>query len=293
MAPPTRGGSQSVMLLWAPVAIGLWLGVAFVCIGLVLFGLEPLFQQRNQQARLEAYRTSISHAANEAQGLPGVTAPTKAPAIGASVGVLEIPRLHLRQVVIAGSGSAQTQDGPGQVPGTAGPGQPGNTAIVGRRLTFGGPFGDLDRLRPGDAILISTVQGQSVYKVHALLVQVGSVSDLSRRTRDNRLTLFTTANRAPWNTTAAAVVVARLEGRPFPPTPQLERAGHPTGASGDSGAWVTAGLLLVGYVLAVVAAIVVYRRSSVRVAYLLTAAPLVVLTVLAAETVSRLLPAWF
>jgi hypothetical protein len=35
-----------------------------------------------------------------------------------------------------------------------------------------------------------------------------------------------------------------------------------------------------------------YRRASLRSAYLLTTAPLLVFTILAAEAMSRLLPAW-
>ena len=40
------------------------------------------------------------------------------------------------------------------------------------------------------------------------------------------------------------------------------------------------------------ATVVLYRRSSARVAYLLTAAPLLAGTILVAEAACRLLPAW-
>jgi hypothetical protein len=44
--------------------------------------------------------------------------------------------------------------------------------------------------------------------------------------------------------------------------------------------------------VAVAAAVVLYRRARPRSAYLLTAPPLVVATILTAEAVARLLPAW-
>jgi hypothetical protein len=64
------------------------------------------------------------------------------------------------------------------------------------------------------------------------------------------------------------------------------------GNSGESGAW--AELLLSVLALAVVAvgALYLYRRCTVRSAYLLTTAPLVAFTVVAAESISRMFPAW-
>ena len=61
---------------------------------------------------------------------------------------------------------------------------------------------------------------------------------------------------------------------------------------GDAAAWAPVLLAFLGYLTAVGAAIVLYRRSSPRVAYLLTTAPLLVFTILLAESASRLLPAW-
>ena len=123
--PPSPPSPGRIALLAAA-----WLVVTFLSMMLVLYGLEPLFQQRTQSQLLACYRLDVEHAANETGGLGGVTVPTFAPELGAPVGILEIGRLQLQQVVVEGALPDQTQAGPGHVPGTAGPGQPGNSAIV-------------------------------------------------------------------------------------------------------------------------------------------------------------------
>ena len=50
--------------------------------------------------------------------------------------------------------------GPGCRLDTVLPGQPGVSVLVGRRATFGAPFADLDQLRTGDLIVVTTGQGQ-------------------------------------------------------------------------------------------------------------------------------------
>jgi len=70
--------------------------------------------------------------------------------------------------VVEGVAPSQTQSGPGHVPGTGGLGQPGNAGVVARRLAFGGPFRQLASMAPGDAIVVTTEQGQSLYTVSAV-----------------------------------------------------------------------------------------------------------------------------
>jgi sortase (surface protein transpeptidase) len=110
--------------------------------------------------------------------------------------------------------------------------------------------------------------------------------------RDNRLTLVTSASRAPWNSSSATVVVATMIGKPFAPTPQGARSDSATGQKGDSGVWAAVVLVLLLWAAAVAASVMLYRRMRFRVAYILTIAPLVALTVIAGGTLSRLLPAW-
>ena len=219
--------------------------------------------------------------------------PTKPPAPGAPVGVLAIPALSLNQVVVEGAGPSQTVSGPGHIPGSSGLGQPGNAGIVGRNAAYGGVFGRLAQLKPGEKVLAATIEGQSVYVVrHVVTVTIGSLEPFYRTTHNNRLTLVTSASDVPWNTGHAVVVTAVLRGKPYAATPQESRDAGQLGNSGESGAWIELVLYMFAFVAVTVGAIYLYRRCTLRSAYLLSTAPLVAFTVLAAESISRLFPAW-
>jgi sortase A len=68
-------------------------------------------------------------------------------------------------VIVEGSGQDQLAQGPGHYQGSAMPGQPGNVAIAGHRVGKGSPFLDLDKLRPGDAIVVETQNYWFTYRV--------------------------------------------------------------------------------------------------------------------------------
>jgi sortase A len=268
-----------------------WVVVILGSLALTLYFLEPLFQARTQSELLESYRSSLTRSSNEAKGLPGVSKPTKAPELGAPVAIVEIGSLKLQDVVVEGGSASQTQAGPGHVAGTAAPGQPGNAVIVGRHFAYGGSFADLDTIETGQAILITTTQGQVVYTVDS--VELRTVADeLYGPTDDDRLTLVTSASAVPWNSSSATVVVAKMEGQPFEPTPQGGRTDSSNGLSGESAAWAPLALAFLCLAAAFGAAVYLYRRASFRVAWLLTTPPLIVFTILLAETASRLFPSW-
>ncbi len=157
--------SRAVTPRWIALGVAIWLAVTVLTVVLVLYGVGPLIEQREQTSALSAYRAQIRQAAAEAEGLAGVEVPTQAPAAGSPVAIIDIGGIHVEQVVVEGVGPQQTRGGPGHVPGTAAPGQPGNSAIVGRRTAFGGPFRQIGRLERGDEILVTTTQGQTVYVV--------------------------------------------------------------------------------------------------------------------------------
>ena len=74
---------------------------------------------------------------------------------------------HPREWIVEGTDSGTTQLGPGHrrdsvLPGQAGVGDPGP------QLTYGGPFGPLDRLAPGDEIHVTTGQGEHTFQVFGL-----------------------------------------------------------------------------------------------------------------------------
>jgi hypothetical protein len=119
-----------------------------------------------------------------------------------------------------------------------------------------------------------------------------TVDTLYGPTNDDRLTLVTSGSKMPWNTSKATVVLAKLLGKPYPPTPQGARSADETGFASDSGAWAAVVLAMLAFIGVIVASVALYRRMRFRVAYVLTIAPLVAFTVIAGETLARLLPAW-
>lgn len=84
---------------------------------------------------------------------------------GEAFAAIRIPALEVDQVVYEGVDRETLQLGPGHIPWTALPGQPGNAVVSGHRTTNGRPFFDLDQLRAGDVIEIETAIGVSTYTV--------------------------------------------------------------------------------------------------------------------------------
>jgi sortase A len=70
-----------------------------------------------------------------------------------------------RFTVIQGTSLAQLNLSPGHVPGTQLPGQLGNFAVAGHRVTAGNPFWSLPSLRAGDLVCIDTEYETYTYRV--------------------------------------------------------------------------------------------------------------------------------
>src|ERR1700735_3412515 len=63
---------------------------------------------------------------------------------------------HWQFTIIQGTALAQLNVSPGHVPGTQLPGQLGNFAVAGHRVTAGNPFWSLPLLKSGDLVYIQT-----------------------------------------------------------------------------------------------------------------------------------------
>ena len=166
--------------------IGAWVVMVLVCLSLVLYALEPLFVQQTQDQLLTLVLAPRSPTPpTRPAGSPASTVPTKAPEPGAPVAILEIGALHLRQVVVEGSTPAQTQKGPGHVVGSAGPGAAGQQRGAGpSRRCSAVRSPTCPRLQTGDEILVTTTQGQSVYRVDTVETE-GHRADPSSATAAN------------------------------------------------------------------------------------------------------------
>lgn len=86
-------------------------------------------------------------------------------AVGKALTRIEIPALDLDTIVVEGTTPAALRAGAGHYPKTALPGEPGNVAIAGHRTTYGRPFNQMDDLKPGDKIILTTPIGKHTYEV--------------------------------------------------------------------------------------------------------------------------------
>ena len=150
---------------------------------------------------------------------------------GEAMAQLTIPVLNLSKTVVSGVGVEALRKGPGHYSYTPLPGMPGNSAIAGHRTTWGAPFGDINKLEPGDEILIQTVQGSFTYRV---VEQMGGrghfiispyrldVLDQNFDTYPNRLTLISCHPKL--TARQRIIVVAELVGEPADYYPPPKRA---------------------------------------------------------------------
>ena len=84
---------------------------------------------------------------------------------GQSLTRLQIPKLGLNVVVVQGVDTADLKAGTGHYPESPLPCQEGDVAIAGHRTTYGKPFANVDRLVPGDKIVLTTPVGSCIYEV--------------------------------------------------------------------------------------------------------------------------------
>lgn len=89
---------------------------------------------------------------------------------GSTLGRIAIPSIDVDEVMFEGVGADTLKKGPGHMPWTPVPGQPGNAVISGHRTTYGRPFYDLDLLEEGDRIEVETAVGLHVFEVRQALV---------------------------------------------------------------------------------------------------------------------------
>jgi sortase A len=87
---------------------------------------------------------------------------------GEPLGLITINKIGLEAVLFEGVDRDTLKDGPGHMPWTPVPGQPGNAVISGHRTTYGRPFYDLDQLVMGDRIEVETAIGVSTYEVKVI-----------------------------------------------------------------------------------------------------------------------------
>jgi sortase A len=140
---------------------------------------------------------------------PPVAAPTTAaPAEGEPIGDIRIPVIGINQVVVEGTNTPDLRKGPGHYTGTPLPGQSGNASIAGHRTTYGHPFYNLDSVKVGDPIVLTTLQGIFVYDATRSFVVSPSDTTVVDNVFADQLTLTTCNPR--FSATTRLVVQAKL-----------------------------------------------------------------------------------
>lgn len=111
------------------------------------------------------------------QSLANVPLPTAAPDQAVRI---QIPSINVDAPVVQGDGWEQLKKGVGQYIGSPAPGHDGNVVLSAHNDVYGEIFRYLDRLVPGDQIIVYTQQRQFVYVVdRTVLVEPTAVEVMS------------------------------------------------------------------------------------------------------------------
>jgi len=86
------------------------------------------------------------------------------------IGAISIPKLNLFHGIYEGVTLTVINHGPGHWPGSAMPGERGNTAFPGHRTTYSKPFNGLDLLVPGDEVWFHMPDADHKYVVRETLI---------------------------------------------------------------------------------------------------------------------------
>ncbi|GAA1760505.1 hypothetical protein GCM10009795_003720 [Nocardioides hankookensis] len=278
---PPRGFSE-VALGQTMIVLGLVAVWAFA----YLF-LFSGFQQGHAQHRLYAQlRTELALG----------EAPAGAPiAVGAPVALLSVPDAEVYDlVVVEGTTPAVLQQGPGHQEGSVLPGQAGVSVLMGRALSFGGPFKDVPQLRVGEPIEVTTVQGTFRYEVSGVR-RKGDPVPPALTDGQGRLTLVTAVGEghlAGLGPSRSVYVDATLQGdaQPAGAVAAIDPNGAPF--AHDAGFTTLAVLVLALEVLVVAVLVVAWARHRwTPLAAWVAGVPVVLAALwLVSSAASRLLP---
>lgn len=207
------------------------------------------------KAQLNAYDTlRVELAAGTAPNGPTLpNSPTGALLpLGSPVAVLSIPAIGLRTVILQGTTSEVLENGPGHLRTSVMPGQAGISVILGRQTAYGGPFGGLAGLVPGDSIKVVTGQTVAAYQVIDLR-RAGDPLPPTLATGAGRMILVT-ASGAPLEPSGILYVDADETSKPVTSPGVLLPAYLPpteNAMATDQGAWLP--IVLWGQLLVLIA----------------------------------------
>ncbi len=121
------------------------------------------------------------------QSIANLPIPTPGPAQAMRI---QIQAISVDAPVVQGDSWDQLKKGVGQHVGSADPGQAGNVVLSAHDDVFGEIFRNLDRLQPGDQVLLFTAQQQYVYIVTSSQIVAPTQVDVMNPTNESTLTLI-------------------------------------------------------------------------------------------------------
>ena len=139
-------------------------------------------------------------------------------------GRITIPRIGLDHLTYEGIDLATIDYGPSHWPGTAMPGQVGNTVFPGHRVTHDHPFFDIDLIQIGDTVTFTNDTGKFTYQVTDTFVVDADQTWIADPTDTPTMTIF--GCHPKHSAKQRYVVKGKLV--------KSERAAAPSGGSGGS-----------------------------------------------------------
>lgn len=121
------------------------------------------------------------------QSLAEIPAPTPSPQHAVQV---KISAINISAPVVQGDGWEQLKKGVGQHIGTANPGETGNVVLAAHNDVYGMLFRDLDKLKPGDEVVLLTQQRAYTYVVRQTQIVEPSQVEVMDQTREPVVTLI-------------------------------------------------------------------------------------------------------
>jgi sortase A len=104
---------------------------------------------------------------------------------GDAIARMRIPKLGLNLVVVNGTETSDLRRGPGRHLDTFMPGEGRLVYVAGHRTTYGAPFSNIDRLKPGDVISVELPYATVEYRVQShRIVDDNDLSVLESRGRE-------------------------------------------------------------------------------------------------------------
>lgn len=140
-------------------------------------GREPQFNEAEIPAHLRPV----------VQSMAALPIPTTGPETARNI---RIPAIGVDQVIVQGDGWDQLKKGVGQGLGSPNPGEKGNIVLSAHNDIYGEAFRDLDKLKVGDEIILTTQKQDHVYTVVDSAIVDPNRVDLLNQTPEAVVTLI-------------------------------------------------------------------------------------------------------